>query len=84
MSHKEHFRVAGRDFALDKETVEQKLATIKPKPISLLYVRVKGKNYPVKQALSEATGIIRARFTSQDASRVLGKVGFEAKEKRTK
>lgn len=84
MPQKEHFRVSGREFALDKEAVEHKLATIKPDPIDLVYVKVKGKDFPVKQALAEVSGLIKSRFTTQDAARVLGKLGFEPKEKKRK
>jgi hypothetical protein len=83
MSHK-HFTVAGRKFALDKETVKHKLATIKAQPIDLVYVRVGGKKFPVKQALAEVSGLIKSQFTTQDAVRVLGGVGFVPKEEKKK
>ncbi len=85
MSHKEHFTVAGRKFALDKERVEGRLKTIKPQPIDLVYVHVGQKDFPVKQALAESVpGLIKSQFTTQDAVRVMGKVGFDPKEKKKK
>ena len=84
MPEKQHFTVAGRKIALDKETVEAKLATIKAQPVDLVYVTVGGKQFPVKQAFAEATGLIKSQFTTQDATRVLGRVGFNPKEKKRK
>lgn len=84
MAQKGRFKVAGREFTLDKEDVQSKLATIKPQPIDLVYVKVGKKSFPVKQALAEATGLIKSQFTTQDAVRVLGRIGFEPKEKKNK
>ena len=82
MPQKEHFTVSGREFDLDRKSVEYKLATIKAEPIDLVYVRVGKKNFPVKQALAEVSGLIKSQFTTQDAVRVLGRVGFTPKEKK--
>lgn len=60
------------------------MATIKAQPIDLVYVTVARKQFPVKQALAETTGLIKSQFTTQDAVRVLGKVGFQPKERRRK
>lgn len=85
MSHKEHFTVTGYEFALDKETVEGKLATIKPERITKVYVKVGGEEFPVTQVLSEAVPkLIKSRVSTQTAVRVLTKIGFEPKEKKRK
>jgi len=85
MSQKEHFRVAGKEFDLDKETVEQRLKTIKPKRIQKVYATIKDKDFPVNQALAESVpGLIRSQVKTQEATRVLGKLGFSLKEKKTK
>jgi hypothetical protein len=84
MSQKERFRVAGREFDLDKEMVEHKLLAMKAQPIDLVYVRVGKKDFPVKQALAKATVMIKSQFTTQDAVRVLGKLGFNPREKKRK
>ena len=84
MSQKQHYTVAGHKIALDKETVEDKLATIKAQPVDLVYVYVGGRKFPVKQAFAEATGLIKSQFTTQDAVRVLEGVGFKAKRKKKK
>ena len=84
MSHKQQFTVSGHKIVLDKDTVENKLATMKAQPINLVYVRVGGRKFPVKQAFAEATGLIKSQFTTQDAVRVLDRVGFTAKEDKGK
>jgi 5-methylcytosine-specific restriction enzyme B len=84
MSQKQHYTVAGHNIALDKETVEYKLATIKAQPIDLVYVKVGGEKFPVKQVFAEATGLIKSQFTTQDAVRVLNGIGFDPKEQRDK
>lgn len=84
MSQKQHYTVAGHKIALDKETVEDKLATIKAQPVDLVYVYVGGRKFPVKQAFAEATGLIKSQFTTQDAVRVLNGIGFDPKEQKNK
>jgi UDP-3-O-acyl-N-acetylglucosamine deacetylase len=81
VSHKDYRTVAGHQITLDKKTVEHKLATIKPEPIDSVYVKVRKKEYPVKQVFAAATGLIRSQFSTKDAVRVLEWVGFDPKEK---
>jgi len=82
---KERFRVAGQEFELDKKTVEQKLNTIKAKKVKKVYVKVRGKEFPVNQALAESVpSLIRSQVKTQEAVRVLGALGFIPKEKKPK
>lgn len=85
MVQKQQFRVSGHELKLTKADVEHKLATIKEQPISKVYVEVKGKQFPVKQALAEIArhrGLIKASFTTQDAVRVFNGLGFKVGEKK--
>jgi hypothetical protein len=84
MPQKVHFTVSGREFPLTKEKVEYKLATIKAQPIKKVYVKVRRTNFPVIQALAEASGLIRSQVRTQDAVRVLSRLGFDPKEKKKK
>jgi hypothetical protein len=85
VAHKEYRIVGGHKIAaLDKKTVEDKLATIKPEPIDLVYVKIKKKEFPPKQVLAEATGLLRSLFSTKDAVRLLEDAGFEPKEKKKK
>jgi hypothetical protein len=76
MEQKFKFTVGGVEFFLSKEEVEQKLQTVKPESVREVSVEVNGKRYPVKQALAEATGLLRGNFTSHDAMRVFRKLSL--------
>jgi 5-methylcytosine-specific restriction protein B len=84
VSQKEHYTVAGHKIALDKKTVEHKLAAIKAQEINEVYVTVGEKRFPVNQVLAEATGLFKSQFTTRDAVRVLEGAGFKAKRKKKK
>jgi hypothetical protein len=81
VAQKEYRTVAGHQIALDKKTVQHKLATIKPEKNASVYVKVGKKDFPVKQAFAEATGLIRSQFSTKDAVRVLEWAGYEAKQR---
>ena len=70
------FTVGGRGFSISRDEIERKLKGVQPEPIRQYYVTVNGKDYPVKQALELAAGLLRSGFTTQDAIRVLRKFGF--------
>ena len=76
MSEKFKFTVGGIEVFVSKEDVEQKLQAIDPENIREVSVEVNGKRYPVKQALAEATGLLRGNFTSHDAMRVFRKLSL--------
>src|SRR5260370_19257864 len=76
MTHKLKFTIGGVEVFLSKEDVEQKLRTVEPENIREVSVEVDGKRYPVKQALAEATVLLRGNFTSQDAMRVFRKLSL--------
>jgi hypothetical protein len=70
------FTVGGKVFSITREDVERKLKDVQPEPIRQYYVTVNGKDYPVKQAVELAAGLLRSGFTTQDAIRILRKFGF--------
>ncbi len=72
------FRVSGRAFELDRQSVEHSVGTVLPAPISEHYVVVSGRRFPPKQVLSCATGLDRADFTTHQARRILQRLGFVA------
>ena len=82
MSHKEYRTVGGHQITLDKKTVEHKLATIEAERNASVFVKVRKKEFPVKQALAEATGLMRSQFSTKDAVRVLEWVGYTAKQRK--
>lgn len=74
------FTIGGQEFSLSAEDVEKKLKGVQPEEIQKVFVEVGGKRYPVKQALGVAAGLIRSGFTTQDALRILRKLGFKLGE----
>lgn len=76
MSQQETFTVGGKTFSISREEVERRLKAVQPEPIHQYYVTVNGRDYPVKQAVEVAAGLLRSGFTTQDAIRILRKFGF--------
>jgi hypothetical protein len=74
------FTIGGSEFDLSAEEVERKLKGVVPEEIQQVYVEVAGKRYPVKQALAVSAGLMRSGFTTQNAVRVLRKLGFKLGE----
>ena len=74
------FTIGGHEFSLSADDVERKLKGVEPEEIQQVYAEVAGKRYPVKQALAVSAGLIRSGFTTQNAVRVLRKLGFKLGE----
>jgi hypothetical protein len=70
------FKVGGVEFSLSKEDVEQKLQAVKPEDVREVAVTVNGNRYPVKQALAEATGLLRGDFNTHTAMNVFRRLSF--------
>jgi hypothetical protein len=70
------FTVDGRRIVATAEQVEAALWGIPPDPIRVYAVEVRGKLYPVTQALSLACRLERGRCYPQVACRVLRQLGF--------
>ncbi len=68
--------MAGREFRLTPDTVEQALEDVLPETARDHYVVVAGLRYPPKQAIAAATGLDRADFTTHHARRTLRRLGF--------
>lgn len=76
MGRRETFTVGGKAFSISREEVERKLRGIQPEPIRQYYAVINEVDYPVKQATEIAAGLLRSGFSTQDAIRVLRKLGF--------
>lgn len=72
------FRIASETYDLEPETVEAGVSGVLPEPIHQHYVVIAGRRYPPKQALTCATGLDRADFTTHQARRILKRLGFTA------
>ncbi len=71
--------IGGNRVTLTKKSVESALRNVEPGPIKKYRVRIGDEEYPVKQALSVASGIPTAAFITTDAYRILTRLGFEVK-----
>lgn len=71
------FTLDGERFELTAETVRARLADQVPEGVREYWVEIDGVRWPVKQAISTATGVTnRRRFQSQDSRRWLHNLGF--------
>lgn len=73
------FVIGGTRHKLDAETVANAARRIVPESIDgrhKYYVEIEGRYIPIKQLLSQVTGLHRRDFISLDANRVLKKLGF--------
>jgi hypothetical protein len=75
-TRRESFELRGKEFELSRVDVEERLKHIQPKAITKYQVRINGIEYPPKQALAVAIGKPVIGFTTMDATRILGKLGF--------
>lgn len=79
MNGEMQFTIAGKKVSLNKPTVEAALKNVAPETVARYSVRVWGHDYPIKQAVSVATGIPTIAFISTTAYRVLTRLGFDVK-----
>lgn len=77
------FVLSGRRYELDLESVVQAADRIVPDDIDgrhKYYVDIGGRHLPVKQLFSEATGLRRAEFITDDAFRIFKRLGLNIEE----
>ncbi|HYN14835.1 MAG TPA: hypothetical protein VES66_03480, partial [Terriglobales bacterium] len=74
------FTIGGAEYNLTREQVEARLVSAEPEPLRQVFVLVNERRFPVKQALAVGAGIVRSGFTTQDAIRILRKMGFTVGE----
>ena len=71
--------IKGKIYSIDKEDVEKKLREIQPEQDerAKYFVEIGGKQFPIKQALSETLNLLKPAFTTQEAFNILQRLGFE-------
>ena len=74
---KSRFVLKGESYCFTKEFVEEEMEGIKPGARGTILVKINGSEYPVKQVLAKISGLDKMLFTSNDAVRILSKLGFE-------
>jgi hypothetical protein len=80
MEMEHEFILGGKSFRTSRRAFEARLADARPEPIQKYSVMIGGRRFPIKQAVAVGLAAPRARFQSQDAFRVLDKLGFEPME----
>jgi hypothetical protein len=70
------FRMSGREFRLTKSKVEAAMEGVRPEAVASYFVVVKGRRYPPRQVMSEATGLAPKAILSANAERRLRELGF--------
>lgn len=70
------FTLRGKTFEKRKDDFVKATKGINPGRIKKYSIVVSGKRYPIRQILAAVTNLPAIAITSQDAYRVLEKVGF--------
>jgi hypothetical protein len=71
------FRLAGRNFSLDRGRIENAVRNVSPGPIDRYFVRINGRVYPPKQVVAAALQIPPGDFITTDATRILRNLGYK-------
>jgi 5-methylcytosine-specific restriction enzyme B len=80
MADEMDFTVGGAVVRISRRAFEARLAGVVPESVRKYVVEIAGTRYPVKQAVSIGLGLPRASFQSQEAYRILRKLGFHPEE----
>jgi len=70
-------RLNGKDYEIDSEEIRERSARLEPKAIDKYWVKIDGRRLPPKQIVSELLDVPLVKFTTMDATRILGAVGFK-------
>jgi len=74
------FMVRGQPFEVTVENVLERTEFINPAPLVRYAVELHGRWYPPKQVMSLVTGLPVAAFTTQDAYRIMQRLGLSVVE----
>ncbi|MDA8192552.1 MAG: hypothetical protein M0Z53_00950 [Thermaerobacter sp.] len=70
------FVLRGEAFELTPEAIAQQVDGVQPQPFARYAVKIGSVWYPPKQVLAQVTGLPVAAFTTQDAYRIMHRLGF--------
>jgi hypothetical protein len=70
-------RLNGVNYEIDSEKITRLAARLEPKAIDKYWVKIQGRRISPKQLVSELIKVPLVDFTTMDATRILGAVGFE-------
>ena len=79
------FRIRGARYAITPESVHDLTRGVEPNATDgrhKYFISLHGRQFPIRQVLQLVTGLTSPGFTSQDAFRILSRLGFEISERR--
>jgi len=71
-----HLKLHRKEYYLEKDDILNALRGRHPEPSHDFTVHIHGKDYPIKQAISAATGLTSEKFSGSEAHEFLRKLGF--------
>lgn len=77
MRSRKTVRLNGVNHEIDSEKITRLAARLEPKGIDKYWVKIQGRKLPPKQVVSELLNVPLVDFTTMDATRILGAVGFQ-------
>ena len=77
MRSRKTVRLNGVNYEIDSEKITRLAARLEPKGIDKYWVKIQGRKLPPKQVVSELLDVPLVDFTTMDATRILGAVGFQ-------
>ncbi len=77
MRSRKTIRLNGVNYQIDSEKITRLAARLEPKGIDKYWVKIQGRKLPPKQVVSELLNVPLVDFTTMDATRILGAVGFQ-------
>ena len=78
------FRIRGARYAITPESVRNVTRGVEPNAADgrhKYFIELHGRKFPIRQVLQLVTGLTSPGFTSQDAYRILSRLGFEISER---
>jgi len=69
-------KLYGKEYHLEKEDVVNALRGVHPQPTTDFTINIDRKHYPIKQAISAATGLSTEKFSLSQAHEFLRRLGF--------
>jgi 5-methylcytosine-specific restriction enzyme B len=70
------FKLQKKYYHLEKEDILNALRGVHPQPAYDFSINIHGKDYPIKQAISAATGLTSEKFSGSESHEILRKLGF--------
>ena len=78
------FTIRGTQYEVGRDDVLNVTRTLPPSALDgrhMYFVTLHERQYPIKQVVQQVTGLASPVFTSQDAHRILSRLGFDISER---